>query len=197
MLNAEEIRQSILQGHVPASWRIVRGSAWSAILFVFVLWIACVVVGTAIGFFLLLITALIIDIKLSNISIIIYFIENLLMLFLFLIVAYQQSRKAMDAIIVFAPEGCLEFLNISSDKPTKHRWQVLWYTRTTDLRLHVNTWNIWSNYFLNIQTHDGIHHRWVLNPYYGNRVDLAQDILIAYTTYTVLHRGTVNERTSE
>jgi hypothetical protein len=147
-------------------------------------------------FFLLLIVALIINIKLDDISII-YFIENLLMLFLFLIVAYQQSRKAMDAIIVFAPEGCLEFLNISSDKPTKRRWQVLWYMRTTDLRLHVNTWNIWSNYFLNIQTSNGIHHRWILNPYYGNRVNLAQDILIAYTTYTVLHRGTFNERTGE
>lgn len=193
MLNSDEIRRSILQGQMPDTWHIVRGSASFAILFILALWIACVVIGTNVGIFLLVVTHPSAIARLVN-SGMFLLIANLLELLFFLVMAYRQARTAKDAIIVFLPEGCLEFLNISSSKPSKRSWHTVWYAQTASLRFHVN---IAGNVSLNVQTHDGIHYRWVLNPYYGNRVDLAQDILIAYTTYTVLYRGTLDERTSE
>jgi hypothetical protein len=195
MLNSDEIRRSILQGQMPDTWRVVRGSALSGIIYaLFIFCLFCVALSLATTIVLFGFSALLPTAIEQWTTIWIDLLKYLgFTLFLSMTIAYVQARRAKDAIMVFLPEGCLELLNVSSTRPvpTQH---AIRYAQTSSLRLHVN---IVGNVILNVQTHDNMHYQWVLNPYYGNRVDLAQDILIAYTTYAMLHRGTLNERTSE
>lgn len=190
MFNLEEIRQMVVQGRVPDSWRVVRGSAVSGTFLALHLWIACMLtipiimtVGLLLKLFIFH-TAIEYTNNMKNVII----IFSLFVTLECLLIAYQHTRRAKNSIIVFLPGGCLELLNVSSTRPAPSTWHAIWYAQTASLYFDVD---IVGNVFLNAQTHDGIQYRWVLNPYYGNRVRLAQDILTAYTTYTVLHRVTI------
>lgn len=176
MPDPEEVRLSILSERIPEHWHVIRGSGSLAVRNVWVRGILPQCIGLLLGE---AISAWIPPLSPKGPNWLVALVYISLMLLVGLVFSFIAASLAKRAVMVFLPEGCLQFNEIESNLPNTQK--ILWYASIADMELRSN---FLIGPYLVIRNRDGKKQKWYPSPWYGPCARTVQQVLTSYIKYS-------------